>query len=354
MKIKLIQATVINTQRTDMTYNDIIKKQRNMLPKSRSWWPKYFYHFTDIKNALGIIDKGWIFGRQMAIENNLMQTDNASNSVISLSANGIKQYARLYFRPKTPTQFHNEGYKPQDVRKSYINANCPIPVFFFLDAEKVLNMEGTKFSEVSCAGKSDLELLYGEKSFSELPFDKIFHEGYLDEKNKYDIIKHRHAEVVRLGGIPIKDCLKGIVCRSVAEKQTLLYILQTLYYEKYCEYRDLITYSPQLDMFFNNGIFIKEVRYDGKLHIVLNDVSKRRSYNAIDTLINCEATIDYLDSFKNILNRQADSCKIDYLKTSEINIDIPDDFKGYILLEVYFDDILMFKNIIDINLESLI
>lgn len=337
-----------------MTYNDIIKKQRSMLPKSRNWWPKYFYHFTDIQNALGIIDKGWIFGRQTAIENKLMQTDNASNSVISLSSNGIKEYARLYFRPKTPTQFHNEGYKPEAVRKSDINANCPIPVFFFLDAEKVLNMEGTKFSEVSCAGKSDLDLLNGEENFSKLPFDKIFHEGRLDDQNKDDIIKHRHAEVVRLGGIPIKECLKGIVCRSIAEKQTLLYILRTLYYEKYCEYRDLITYNPQLDMFFNNGIFIKEVRYDGELHILLNDVSKRKSYNSKDTLINCRVAIDYLDPFGKILNRQSYPFKLDYLKIAEININIPSVFKGYVISEIYFDDILMFKNIIDINLESLI
>lgn len=126
----------INVQRDNMTYNETIKKQRRLLPKSRNWWPKYFYHFTDIQNALGIIDKGWIFGRQTAIENELMQNDNASNSVISLSSNGIKEYARLYFRPKTPTQFHNEGYKPKSVRKLDINASCPVPVFFLFRCRK--------------------------------------------------------------------------------------------------------------------------------------------------------------------------------------------------------------------------
>ena len=68
----------------------------------------YFYHFTNIENALGIIEKGWIFGRHEALENNLMQTENASPSVISVSQNKIKEYARLYFRPRTPTQYHND------------------------------------------------------------------------------------------------------------------------------------------------------------------------------------------------------------------------------------------------------
>ena len=86
----------------------------------------YFYHFTNIEKALGIIEKGWIFGRHEALENNLMQTENASPSVISVSQNKIKEYARLYFRPRTPTQYHNEGYKPKHIRNKDVNANCPL------------------------------------------------------------------------------------------------------------------------------------------------------------------------------------------------------------------------------------
>lgn len=344
----------INVQRDNMTYNETIKKQRSLLPKSRNWWPKYFYHFTDIQNALGIIDKGWIFGRQTAIENELMQNDNASNSVISLSSNGIKEYARLYFRPKTPTQFHNEGYKPESVRKLDINASCPVPVFFFLDAEKILCMEGIKFSEISCAGLSELKLMDGEENFSKLAFDKIYHDSRLDSENRDDIVKHRHAEVVRLGGIPIKDCLKGIVCRSIAEKQTLLYILKTQYYEKYIDYQGLIIYNPVLDMFFNNGMYVKDVRYDGELHILLNDSSKRKIYNCMDAKVKCRIVIDYLDNYENVVDRQTHILTVDYLKAEEINVNVQNAFVGYAVVEVYFDDILMYKNSVDISLDSVI
>lgn len=113
-----------------MEYREIIDEQSKMLPASIKWWPKCFYHFTNIDNALGILGKEWIYGRRQAVESNLMQTENASSRVISVSQSKIKEYARLYFRPRTPTQYHSEGYKPECVRKRDINAVCPIPIFF--------------------------------------------------------------------------------------------------------------------------------------------------------------------------------------------------------------------------------
>lgn len=354
MKIILHQDSDISVQRGNMTYRDIIQNQRENLPRNRNWWPKYFYHFTDIQNALGIIDKGWIFARQKAIDDELMQNDNASKTVISVSDNHIKEYARLYFRPKTPTQFHNEGYKPESVRQTDINASCPVPVFFFLDSEYILNMESVKFSEVSCAGYGDLCLMSGEKAFSNLPFEKIFHDGYFDAQNRDDIVSHRHAEIVRPLGIPIKNCLKGIVCRSVAERQTLLYILRNQYFDKYKEYRHLIKYDPTLDMFFNNGIFIREVRYNGELTVMLNDASKRKSYSKNNSIVNCLVVIDYLDNNGDIFGRDNYNLPVDYLKAEEININVPSDFSGSAIVEVYFDDILMYKNIMDMSMENLL
>ena len=171
-----------------MTYREIIDEiidtQRKRLPKSRNWWSMYFYHFTDIRNALNIIEKGWIYARHKASEEDLMVSDNASPAVLSVSSSEIKEYARLYFRPKTPTQYHNEGYKPETVRKADINANCPVPIFFFLDAEKVLLMDGVEFSETTCAGTNDLNLLSGAENFAKLPFDKIYHEGAFSPENR--------------------------------------------------------------------------------------------------------------------------------------------------------------------------
>ena len=99
-------------------------------------------------------------------------------------------------------------------------------------------------------GANDLSLLSGTDNFAKLPFDKIYHEGAFSPENRDDIIHHRQAEVVRRDGICIKDCLKGIVCRTPAEKQTLLYLLKTQNPDKYMAYKGIIRCDPSVDMFF--------------------------------------------------------------------------------------------------------
>lgn len=338
-----------------MTYREIIEKQRSLLPPSCSWWPKYFYHFTNIENAFGIMEKGWIYGRNDAEYNNLMRTDNASPSVISVSQNKIKEYARLYFRPRTPTQYNNEGYKPEHIR-SETNANCPVPVFFFLDSIAVLNTEGVQFSEVSCSGYRDINLMSGEKAFEQLPFEKIYHNRYFTLDERDDIITHRHAEVVRLGGLSIRDSLKGIVCRSSAEKQTMLYVLRTKYPQLYAIYRNMIRYSPELDLFFNNGVFIKDVKFDEKsVRIELNECSKRygaEKSNGKD--ISFRAEIHYLDDNENIIDRAVFSAPMDYGKHSLAGLDISKRKSDVAIVEVYFDNILMYANKLNFNMEYLL
>ena len=337
-----------------MTYHEIIEEQRKLLPKSRNWWPRYFYHFTDIRNALSIIEKGWIYARHKAAEDDLMHSDNASRSVLLASSSEIKDYARLYFRPKTPTQYHNEGYKPESIRKPDINASCPVPVFFFLDAEKVLCMDGVKFSETTCAGTNDLNLLSGVEDYSKLPFEKIYHEGAFSAEIRDDIIRHRQAEVVRADGICIKECLKGIVCRSPAEKQMLLYLLGTQYPDKFKIYRDIIRYDPSLDMFYNNGIFIRNVQYNDTLFIRLNDAAKRRIYTNYSATVKCDVNIYYTSSNGIITGRAIANVALDYLCEEEIRIDLSPGDCDYAIVEINFDEILMYKNIVILSTDSII
>ena len=336
-----------------MTYREIIDAQRKRLPKSRNWWSMYFYHFTDIRNALNIIEKGWIYARHKASEEDLMVSDNASPAVMSVSSSEIKEYARLYFRPKTPTQYHNEGYKPETVRKADINANCPVPIFFFLDAEKVLLMDGVEFSETTCAGTNDLNLLSGTESFANLPFDKIYHEGAFLPESRDDIIRHRQAEVVRRDGICIKDCLKGIVCRTPAEKQTLLYLLKTQYPDKYTAYKGIIRCDPSLDMFYNNGIFIRSLEYNGRLSIKLNDPEKRRKYSQNNAKVQCEVSVYFLSSDGNITGRSVANIVLDYLSETEIIIDLQNTISDFAIVEVSFDGNPMYKNIINLSIDSI-
>lgn len=155
-----------------ISYREIIEQERSKLNRSINWWPLYFYHFTDVHNAVSIIDKEYIFGRGLASDEELMTSDNASSNVIEITDESVSRYARLYMRPKTPTQYHNEGHKPEKVRKQGINANCPVPIFFFLDADKTLSLDSVHFVEKGLAGHSinNAILLNGEEHFSSLNF----------------------------------------------------------------------------------------------------------------------------------------------------------------------------------------
>src|SRR5690349_6275747 len=104
-------------------------KSQPWLTKSQRWWPDYLFHFTDIQNALNILKHGFLLPRNKAKELKLMATDNASPDVISKTGGKWKNYVRLYFRPRTPTQYKNEGFRPLGQRELG-GAHCPVPIVF--------------------------------------------------------------------------------------------------------------------------------------------------------------------------------------------------------------------------------
>lgn len=333
-------------------YGKTIERERRKLNKTIGWWPLYLYHFTDVHNAISIIDKEYIFGRELAINDGLMISDNASSNVIDITDKGAARYTRLYMRPKTPTQFHNEGHKPESIRDYEINANCPLPIFFFLDAEKTLLLDNVQFVEKGLAGNSikNSKLLNGEDQFDNLNFEKIFHNGaYTHDR---DIKKFRHTEVIRQGGISIPDTIRGIACRSVAEKQTLLYLLRKTSNEKYYKYKNIINYKPDIDIYYNNGIFIREVKFeDGIIQLELNDSNNRYNRFIKDNIdVNVKISVDYLGNNLEVLDRTCVLTDVDYNTISRINYRLkPMVDSKYLLIEVRFDNCLMYNNIIQIR-----
>lgn len=135
-----------------LDYKDILEKYKEQLPENIKWWYNFLYHFTDVHNVPSILYERYIWSRWIVEKTGVMQNDNASHAVIEATESNNKCYGRLYFRPLTPTQYHNEGYKPMKIRNSTINANCPVPVFLCLSANATLNLEGTCYAEkgISC------------------------------------------------------------------------------------------------------------------------------------------------------------------------------------------------------------
>ena len=167
-----------------MDYKSIIQENRDN-HSDVSWWPNYAYHYTDISNAVNILKSGKLYSRTNAKKLNLMNNDNASKKVIDITNASTIDSVRLYFRPLTPTQYYNEGFKHKSIRyDGDENANVPVPVFFVFDLEKVLSIPGIRFSEGSRAG-AGAPLRSGIVEFSKLDFDKIYSDGYSDNYGYY-------------------------------------------------------------------------------------------------------------------------------------------------------------------------
>jgi len=147
--------------------------------------------------------------------------DTASKQVIGHTCEEWKGFVRLYFRPRTPTQYQIEGFRPVGQFGS-LGAYMSMPVFFLFDAKDILTRKTARFSEGNLASGSSV----GEDAayFESIPFQKVYHDNYLSEEEKPNIKFHRHAEVI----VPDELGLEGLEyvwCRSEAEYQTLLALL---------------------------------------------------------------------------------------------------------------------------------
>lgn len=186
------------------------------------WWPRYVYHFTDVHNAVSIIQNRHLYSRTEAERQGLMQVDNASPTVIQQTHPEHLNYVRLYFRPRTPTQYRNEGIRPLNRRE--LGAHCPTPIYFCFDAFTVLTLDETEFSNGNMGSRRATHS--SERDFFlNIPFHLVFHNRSFTLEEGDEIIFRRNAEVLIPQKLALEPALKFIACRSVAERQTLLHLL---------------------------------------------------------------------------------------------------------------------------------
>lgn len=128
-----------------LTYREVLddlesgKIKTGIEGTNKKAWLKYCYHFSHVENIIFVLKDGELLARSEAIHLDKMISDNASEQIIQLTNSKYKDYVRMYFRPKSPTQFHNEGFKTkQQLRMSSLDAQCPVPVFLFFDIEKLI------------------------------------------------------------------------------------------------------------------------------------------------------------------------------------------------------------------------
>ena len=187
-----------------------------------------------------------------------MQNDNADPTVLGQTKPAHLEFARLYFRPRTPTLHNTEGIRPPKNRRK---GHCPIPVFFLFDFVGVLQRDGTRFSKGSMAspqsGHSDRRDYFRRIEFADVYHDSGLGYGYSPRKS--EIIYRRQAEVLVPEELPLEPDLRAVCCRTPAERATLLNRLTSRARKKW---GSRIRLGVDL-MFFREHPHVKSVRGAG-------------------------------------------------------------------------------------------
>ncbi|WP_084518669.1 DarT ssDNA thymidine ADP-ribosyltransferase family protein [Bradyrhizobium sp. th.b2] len=219
----------------------------------RKKWPSRLFHHAPIENAVKIIQGGNLRSRN----------DPENNRAKDIAAAGVVQArghahdsARLYFRPRTPTQWHIEGIRKAGECK-WEEAHAPVLVMMVFDARKVLCRPGIQFCDrnmqLGSAEPGD-----SEDYFSKIPFEKVYHEG--GTGGDKSITDHRCAEVLAVSPLPLNETLQWIYCRTGAERDTLIHLLGPS-----CKaWFDYILVSDDLLVFERKFVFVEYVDLTGE------------------------------------------------------------------------------------------
>ena len=180
-------------------------------------WKGYIYHFTHVENAANILKSHSILSRNQL--NNFQ--DSAGKNLINRTRTDVKNFARFYFRPHTPTQFHNELL---GARRSSIHALCPVPIFFRFKLEDVLKLCGSKCA-VSNGNLATGWARYGNSVnfLRYFDFDNVY--SSIEEVGRKIFIKASQQEFIIKDRLNFKKISFDVICRNEQDKITLLSLI---------------------------------------------------------------------------------------------------------------------------------
>lgn len=195
--------------------------------------------------------------------NDVRKRDVAGASIITRREDAHK-FARLYFRPLTPTQYHIEGIKRRDDEYIDQGAHAPVLVMFLFDSGAVLTRPGTHFSNGNMQ-RGDSRFSEDEGFFRTIDFAKVYHNVAYDEGADGDIKFYRSAEVLAESPLPLRSHLRHIYCRSQAERRMLLYMVaEVCGPEKLSELRAIIEVSDDTLLFQKRYSYVDTTSLDSK------------------------------------------------------------------------------------------
>lgn len=229
-------------RRSEEEWERFSAKLLNSLNNNSSYYKGYIYHFTHVENAAKIIECGKLLARGSA-----RFQDSAGENLISRTSEDIKNYfARFYFRPKTPTQWHNELLGRRDDKIGHIL--CPVPIFFGFKIEDVLNTHKSKCA-ISNGNLSSGWAHYGNST------DFLDYFNFEDLYNNYGQPNYKVAsqqEFIVKDGLDFSngDIDFKIICINSQDRQTLINLLGST-----SEYKEKIKINSSF--YYNESPYVK-------------------------------------------------------------------------------------------------
>jgi hypothetical protein len=192
------------------------------LDRRRRDWPRFFFHITDVNNAVSILRDGELLSRRRVLAAGRLQKSSASEEILDRTSPEFLDCARLYFRPRTPTFWHNEGFWPRTVG-STLQAHCPLPVALLFDAAQVAGQSGVRFSRGNLAANTQ-ETGESVAFLRTLNFRDIYHDVSWDGGENEQLRRARQSEIFVPESLSL-SALRGIAVRSSAELTTFRTLL---------------------------------------------------------------------------------------------------------------------------------
>ena len=299
---------------------------------NRKWWVDFLFHFTDIKNAVSILNSGFLFSRDEVERQRIDFVDSANSQIIDQTDATLTDKVRFYFRPRTPTLYRMEGFKPP----KGLDAHCPVPVYFLFDMREIISLNDTSFSAGSLA-RREHNLFTTADEFTQLPFEDIYHDTGFTPEDKDRIVNARHAEVIYPKRISL-NYLNYICCRSQAEYETLYNLLSPVVWNRWES--KVRTRNPHL-LFNQEWLYIKDVTLEKEsIHINFKRPNNTDFYGPF------KIRVDIEDQWTNnsYYFEQEYTNIVAELENTRLNLDLSDiiNISEYVV-KVFIDDNLAYR-----------
>ncbi len=233
------------------------------LDKARRWWPMFVYRSDHVENIARILNAGCLLSRAAAELAGTIAVDSADLSLVADLDEADRRWVRLYFRPRAPTQFANEGVRPRPMVQG--GAHMPVPVYLLFQAPKILSQRGVVFTKGRMTKYA--ERGSGLAFLESMNWRWVYHDsgvGRPGSHNRAEILNARHSEVLVPDKLDLKH-LRWVVCRSAAERDTLLNLL-----DGPAEHRWMskVRLESPARMFWKRATFVQQVNLASD-HVVI-------------------------------------------------------------------------------------